>query len=89
VHVVQSHPVPHTCALHLWRQGIADLGKRRLQGLQPRKLLWRGVKGNANYGIHIGTDSISSYMKFSSSFEKIFDGNGNTLPLIEGAKLAN
>jgi len=28
-------------------------------------------------------------MKFSSSFEKIFDGNGNTLPLIEGAKLAN
>ena len=70
MHVVQGHPVPHTCALHFWRQGIADLGKRRLQCLQPGKLLWRGVKGNANYGIHIGKDSISSYMKFSSPLEK-------------------
>jgi hypothetical protein len=70
MHVVQSHPVPHTCALHLWRQGVAHLCKRRLQGLQLGKLLWRGVKGNANYGIHIGMDSISSYMKFSSPLEK-------------------
>jgi hypothetical protein len=70
MHVVQSHPVPHTCALHLWRQGVANLCKRRLQGLQPGKLLWRGVKGNANYGIHIGMDFTSSYMKFSSPLEK-------------------
>jgi hypothetical protein len=70
MHVVQSHPVPHTCALHLWRQGIANLCKSRLQGMQPRKLLWCGVEGNANYGIHIGTDSISYYMKFSKILKK-------------------
>jgi hypothetical protein len=71
MHVVQCHPVPHTGALHFGRQGVAHLGKNRLQGLQPGKLLGRGVKRNADNGIHIGTDFKPSYMNFLK-FLKIF-----------------
>jgi hypothetical protein len=72
MHVVQCHPVPNARALNFRRQGIAHLGKSRLQSLQPSKLLGRGVKGNAYDGIHIGTDSKPSYMKFSSHLKIYF-----------------
>jgi hypothetical protein len=71
MHVVQGHSVPHTRALNLRGQGVAHLCKSRLQSLQPGKLLGCGVKGDANYGIHIGTDSKPSYMNISRCFEKI------------------
>ena len=35
MHVVQSHSVPNARALNFRRQGIAHLGKCRLQSLQP------------------------------------------------------
>jgi hypothetical protein len=73
MHVVQSHPVPYTGALHFGRQSVANLSKCRLQSLQPRKLLGRSVERNADNGIHIGTDSNHSYMnifKFFKTFLK-------------------
>ena len=71
VHVVQSHPVPYARALNFGRQGIAHLGKCRLQSLQPGKLLGCGVKGNAYNRIHIGRDSnhfLYEYFKRSFNF---------------------
>jgi hypothetical protein len=69
--VVQSHPVPHTALLDLWRQGIANLGKGRLQGLQAGKLLGVCVQRNANDGIHIRRILTTSYMNISWSLKKV------------------
>ena len=65
--VVQSHPVPHPALLDLGRQGIAHLGKGRLQSLQAGKLLGVGVEWNADDGIHIGRILTTSYMNISQA----------------------
>jgi hypothetical protein len=80
MHVVQSHPVPYTGALHFGRQSVANLSKCRLQSLQPRKLLGRSIERNADNGIHIGTDSNPSYMnifRFLKTFSKKAAKNGH------------
>lgn len=65
---MQRYPIPHSGFLNLWGQHVAHLGKSRLQSKQTLKLLRRGVEGNADEGIHIGSKCSISYMNISSLF---------------------
>jgi hypothetical protein len=78
---MQGNTVPNSAFLNLWRKSVANLGKCRLQCLQPGKLLRVGVERNANDGIHIGSILTTSYMNILQRL-KIIQASLKTLVLM-------